>query len=648
MTASDGRPDPLISQKRSPNPLEGLNIPSELERQIEEIDETAILNELLRAVFPELAEPAGAGAPPAAAPAPAASALAAPRAPEPPHEAPPAAAPIPPPEEKAEKEGEEGSWLFDEAALREAVAAVEQGAEAPAAEAPAAEAAAARPEAPLEPKRPAAPAPVAEEKAEKEPEGEEGSWLFDEAALRDALTVLEKGGEAPAAEPVPEAQPPIEEGPGPAKEEPALLDEKTLDEAFAALAAPTAEPAQAAAPPYVEPAAAEPVGAEAAAPKGEEKGGSWLFDETTITQALSSLATSGKEAAAPGEVEAEAAPAAGAAGAGAPPELVARITQIMAERYLERLSREMVEEEAAEPLPEEFVVVGVSEEKPAEGKEAWVPQAAPLVPDIDALLTEQLVDVSESRETTAEPTFDEVISSAVLEVAEPAEPAPAPAAAPAAPAEPPSEAELASVAPAPQPAATEGAADIDEYIAEIRRRRRRRTVVLAVILCVIMAAAGFFAYRSWRGGREELARARPTPAQPETTAVVQAPAADTGVQAAVATTEVPPTVVPAAGMPRTVAQPPPTSVPGGMYTVHVESYASLADAGGGKTKWQGRGYDVVMWPWINPADGRQWYRLGIGRCATEADARAAKERVTAAYPAEIDWAPVTRIPEGAQ
>jgi septal ring-binding cell division protein DamX len=74
----------------------------------------------------------------------------------------------------------------------------------------------------------------------------------------------------------------------------------------------------------------------------------------------------------------------------------------------------------------------------------------------------------------------------------------------------------------------------------------------------------------------------------------------------------------------------------------------MAGAQSTREKWRARGYDVFIWEFVRPSDGTRWYRVGVGRFASRRDGETAKQLLRAAYSDEIDWSPVTRIPEGAR
>ena len=123
---------------------------------------------------------------------------------------------------------------------------------------------------------------------------------------------------------------------------------------------------------------------------------------------------------------------------------------------------------------------------------------------------------------------------------------------------------------------------------------------------------------------------------PQTTSTTPAPVERTPVRS------------PAPGTTATQTAPPAGLVSGtGNYTVQVQAFGTESRAQQARSGWERKGYTVVTWQWVNPSDGKSWYRLGLGRYPNSAEANRSQAYLKSAHPEIGDWAPVRRIPEGA-
>ncbi len=75
------------------------------------------------------------------------------------------------------------------------------------------------------------------------------------------------------------------------------------------------------------------------------------------------------------------------------------------------------------------------------------------------------------------------------------------------------------------------------------------------------------------------------------------------------------------------------------------SFRSVSRVGTGRKQWKARGFEIAMWPWVRPADGSQWYRLGAGRYPTRQVAQEQAEVIKGKYAELKGWAPVRQIPQ---
>lgn len=595
-------PAPRVGSGRA----DGVRLPEFLQKQVDAIDETAILNELIAAISPELLDletrtetvPA-----PAATPAP-------PPAPAPREKQ----QPSPPREQKEEAEAPtaksttplKGLQIRPEE-VEEAISSI-LGPTEPQAKVEK-EKPAEKKEAPPPPKAEPAPTPPPEPAAAKAgpkvvapPIKPPAKQEFD--SVDDALSALWGKGEEEAST----AVEPVAEAPA---------------------AAPTAAPPP---PPVSEPAPPAP------SPPAVEK---------APTEPAKVPAVEG------GEI---------------PPALVPGLARMAATHYLNLLGTVLPSGAAPPPAaekapPEPSAAPPPAGTPPTEEKPFAGLQEADVTADLLAdFIVEEREGAGEEQKEAEPASLEEVVSSAILEppvVEEKAE-EPVPVGQPEATAAG-EEGEEGKPAPWTGPIADIGG---DDVIAEMAKEHRRKKLIGWVIVAFIAVAfASFFfgpelkelisGLSTGTTGSPAAVTPAPTP-QP-------APAADSVAQpapppapapAAEATTPAPPPAVaapapaPAPPAPRPSGGAPqlPTS-PGGRFTVHVESLPTLGEANAAKSKWQRRGYEALVWPFTKN-DGSQWYRVGVGRFATKADGQTAKSALESAFP-EIDWSQVTQIPEGA-
>jgi len=209
--------------------------------------------------------------------------------------------------------------------------------------------------------------------------------------------------------------------------------------------------------------------------------------------------------------------------------------------------------------------------------------------------------------------------------------------------------------------------ELEQLIAEMKARQKRRRIIGIAVAVVILGVLG---YGIFGPSSDETTDTTPVdfvmeeptelPMEPvETAAVPEPPPAPVTPPSAPTPPPAPAPVTPppAPTRPAAVTPPPrvPTtavvpSTPSGQYTVHASSYRSMESADRGRDTWRQRGYNHIMvWSWVNPQTGEQWYRLGVGRYMTRDDANRAKESIVSrGFLKADDWAPVTRIPEGAR
>ena len=701
----------------TPDPLDELELTDDLDVEIDEVDDTAILNELLRDLSPDLVDED------AAADKPAESAPAAPQEPEVQAEpevaepepasveepAPePVVEPTPQPAPAAEeKPSSEGSWLFDDALEVEASVelAVEPETPVETEEEPAVEETAT--EAPVE----AQPEPKAAPVTSSE---DSGSWLFDDSLEEEVAAVQDAVVDAPEPEVVADPEPEAAESTAEAED---TFSSQTLDEAFAALDSPDEQ-------------SDVPVAQEAPA---DDSGGG-LFDEAALDGAFDGLEQSGDADVAEAaeetsgeadvgmletvaeelvtEIEDVPAEAQVADSADAPDAVIGGLSSAVAEHLLARLAPSLgmlaptppsaptpppapPEPEAALPVEE---VAGDVSEEPAltadieddffvAAEEGEAVQVAG-EPDVADLLTQDLAAIEEDSEAAAadpSPSLDDLITSAVLE--------------PESVEEVPDFSELegeevpdeeAVGQEAPPIVSAEADDELDQLIRDMKARQKKRRITMAAVAGVAVVAIALLTLRDPAPDDADLASVpsateqpvgtdiesddiaapqpetdtsqptetpepepEPTPVEP-TPAPAREPARSGREQLAAAIGGPPPapTPTPTPTQPPRVADASPTRPPAdprGAYTVHVESHATTVGSEQGRAKWSRRGFDhVLVWTWVNSADGRQWYRLGVGRYSDRQTASAAKEYLKSEYPSEIDWSPVTRIPEGAR
>lgn len=571
MDARREQPDPRRTESQKADPLDDIELPDDTGEGVEEIDETAILDELLRDLAPELPrkEPDEKAAGPATTPKAEVT---------PPVQAARPEAGAAPPEDRGEA-----------ASYEEALTALTES---------------------EEPATAAVEAPKTVQPQAERPSGEQQGGIFTEAAIDEAFAAL-AGAEEPGA--------------------------------------PAAETAAEAAQPEVAPEA-EPAAEEAGVAIGAA-----VLEEAPVPPSAVTSAVARKESAEP------------AAPKAVPPEIVAGITRMVAKRYLGRLVQELGKE--AKPIPEVVEAAVAAKAAPPRVKvEAMPPEEAPRPEEIEADLLHAagLLEPEEEGKAMAaavperEPSIDDLIASAVTTPEEAPQPPAVPEVEQAVPEQVAPEPEAQpEETPVPEPV---GVGEEDPLIREIRLQRRRRRIVWAGIAVAVIVAAGAWYFLSWRGPSPEpgaVTEQQPTEAveQPQeapppeqATEAVQSASAELPVkppQPSAPAAE--PMPQPAAPAP-TVAQGVPPKLPtssGGQFTVHVESLAGQHGAQVTKTKWQRRGYEAFVWEYVRPSDGSRWYRIGVGRYATRHDGEAAKDLLKTAYPDEIDWSPVTKIPEGA-
>ena len=587
-----------------PGQADGVRLPEFLQKQVDAIDETAILNELIAAISPELlnletrAETIPA---PAATPAP-------PPAPAPRDKQ----QPSPPREQKEEVEEPTAKSTTPLIGLQIRPEEVEEaissilGPTEPQAKVEK-EKPAEKKEAPPPPKAEPAPPPPEPSKAKAGPKvvappiKPPAKQEFD--SVDDALSALWGKGEeetSTAVEPVAEAPTAAPAAPPPP--------------------APVSEPA----PPAPSPAVAEKAPAEPA--KGPAVEG--------------------------GEI---------------PPDLVPGLARMVATHYLNLLGTVLPSGATPPPAaekapPEPEAAPPPAETPPAEEKPFAGLQEADVTADLLAdFIVEEREGEGEEQKEPEPASLDEVVSSAILEppVEEKTE-EPVPVGEPEATV---AGEEGAEEKPAPW---TGPIADIggDDVIAEMAKEHRRTKLIGWIIVAFIAVAFASFFF----GPKLKELVSGPSTGTTGTTAAVTpaptpqpAPAADSVAQPAPPPTPVPaseattPAPSPSVAAPTPAPAPPaarpaggapqlPTS-PGGRFTVHVESLPTLGEANAAKSKWQRRGYEALVWPFTKN-DGSQWYRVGVGRFATKADGQTAKSALESAFP-EIDWSQVTQIPEGA-
>jgi septal ring-binding cell division protein DamX len=325
---------------------------------------------------------------------------------------------------------------------------------------------------------------------------------------------------------------------------------------------------------------------------------------------------------------------------------------------------EVTEEEPAltADIEEDFVVV--------EPEEA-APVSEPEIPDVGELLSLELEtdEKSETEPEVAEESIDDLIASAVLateeteEKAMPEEEAVSPEGEEAK-----AEEGVETEQQVPVAAPTQSTDDHDELeqlIAEMKARQKRRRIIGISLVVIVLGILGYglfgpssdetvdtlpvdFVAEEPAELPMELVETAEAPEPPP--APVTPPPAPTPAPAPIAPPPAPTrpaAVTPPPRVPTTAAVP---STPSGQYTVHASSYGSMESADRGRDTWRQRGYDHIMvWSWVNPKTGEQWYRLGVGRYATRDDASRAKDSIVSrGFLKADDWAPITRIPEGAR
>ncbi len=588
-----------------PGRADGVRLPEFLQKQVDSIDETAILNELIAAISPELLDvetrsetiPA-----PAAAPAP-------PPAPAPREKQ----QPSPPREQKEEVEEATAKSTTPLKGLQIRPEEVEEAISSI-----------------LGPTEPQA-------KAEKEKPAEK-----------------KEAPPQPKVEPVPPPPPEpaaAKEGPkvvAPPIKPPAKQEFDSVDDALSALWGKGEEEAATAVEPVVEAPAAAPPAAPPPAPVSEPA------PPAPSPPAVEKTPSEPAEgpAAESGEI---------------PPQLVPNLTRMVATHYLNLLGTVLPSGAAPPPAaekapPEPEAAPPPAETTPTEEKPFAGLQEADVTADLLAdFVVEEREGTGEEQKEAEPASLDEVVSSAILappveEKAEEPVPGGEPEAAPA-------EEEDTEGKPKPW---TGPIADIggDDVIAEMAREHRRKKLIGWAIVAAIAVAFAAFLFgpkvKELISGLTTGTTGSPAAVTPAPTPE-PAPAADSVAQpaqppapapASEATTPAPPPSVttpapaPAPPTPRPSGGAPqlPTS-PGGRFTVHVESLPTLSEANAAKSKWGRRGYEALVWPFTKN-DGSQWYRVGVGRFATKADGQTAKSALESAFP-EIDWSQVTQIPEGA-
>ena len=339
-----------------------------------------------------------------------------------------------------------------------------------------------------------------------------------------------------------------------------------------------------------------------------------------------------------------------------------------------------------EEVEDEFVVVDTrpapAEEPAPSAAPSPRPEPAPSEPvseEIPGIVMPQTP--AEEQPQPEEESSDLDIAQMLVEEEEPVE-QPAPpqtdeAAAP--PVEPEPETQIVEEQAPPQEKAQEEEEE-DPLIAEIRGQKRKLLIITITSAVIVLGAMIYFAFFVLEPKSDAPPQPTPTEQTDQTGQALQQsagnnPAADvagtpasqqsepaesppppkpapastsSGEQPPATQSETPPAApqrTPARQQRSTTAVPPGLTATSGAWTVHIESHESQRHAETGRQKWERRGYSVMMW--AATVRGTQWYRIGVGHYGSRSEATQAKQYLSTTYPSEIDWSPVTRIPQGA-
>lgn len=490
---------------------------------------------------------------------------------------------------------------------------------------------------------------------EHKAEDQVGSWLFDESFEED-ISEIES--------PQPETEPSAEDKPvSDSSSESWLFDDSAIDLSTES----SKEQAEA--------AAEQETGAQSI----DDAFAAFGLEEEPIEAPASAT---GEEVVADTESSSDKEPASIAQRSNEPDAIIAALSSSIALRYVSRLEasiagpgiKETTEEEAVvdefdrdreEPSDEEpaltadieddFVVV---DEEPSSSEE--LVESEESISDIDKILTEDF-ETEEDDDQEEEPSIDDLITSVVDdadeeelvpeaseeaadedsgELAEEAE----------------DRAEDTEVIAAPVTSQQDDD-ELDRLINEMKQRQKRRRIITGSVAAVVVL---FVVYLIMRPSPQDDVHIAAAP--PEVQERIEQQAMDDHVVDEAPLAEVPappPPITPQPVQPPPVQErpvtraetvTPPPSTPAGAFTVHASSYRTMSSAEAGRQIWQRRGFDHVMiWTWTNPSTGERWYRLGVGRYTSRDDAQRAKDGlIRDGHLSTADWAPVSRIPEGAR
>lgn len=591
--------------------FEDHELSEDLDQEIAEIDDTAILNELLADLSPDLLdekEEVEAAADESAEVS---------STPAPPKEEKPIERPV----ESSDKAAieEEGSWLFDGTLGDEVVEEEPTSAKALETEAP----------------QPA-------EKAE-----DTSSWLLDESFMG---VEEEEESAAAVSEPV-SVEPPIDKkDDSPADD--GLFSSESIDAAFSALGMDEEE--------------AEIERVET--PTVSEEEPEAVFDASELSAALAEFGSdegADSESASADEMDEDLANRltrlaalhyvtrlSVAISTPAPTPVAVEPEEVVSERAVEA-----TEEEPAltADIEDDFVVV--------EPEEVAVSKSD--IPDVSELLSlefdEDLETVSETDKP--EDSLDDLIESAILATEEPdlapiAEDIDVPTV------EEEEAWEEAAEHAVPTSASEVGSSDegddeLEQLIGEMKARQKRRRIIGTVLAVVIVGVFGYWFFMKGESApkstpiemvADEAIELPEEPIETAATTIPEPPSASVTPPQATAPVTPPPAPL------RAPAAPPPARTPDpapavssaiGQYTVHASSYKTLESVAEGRAVWKARGYEqVVVWSWVDDS-GTQWYRMGVGRYASREDADNASSTLKSRGFPDSDWARVTKIPEGA-
>jgi hypothetical protein len=725
MDTPEKRNDSQNDLDQTSDPLENIDLTEDIDEELSEVDDTAILNELLHDLSPDLVDDQDQQDTP----------LAEEPKPVPTEET---VAPITeePPTTDASASEQEGSWLFDDDTSGDDTPDVDPPDDAP---------------------EEAAPVTSSVDK----PADTSGSWLFDgdEAESEDAEdATVEESVEAPIAEETPssssgswlfddddESEPATEEKPE-AEEESVVETEQIPDIEEESVVEAIEEPVveekssgdsgswlfddtldESAVEEVVEPETTE----ETAESESEESSDSGMFGEAALGDVLSALdeepaaeEEAVTETETPAEVDTiedvesgdddvdvplavaeeatEATPQAVANGETSA-DVVADLTKAVADHFVTRLELaahgsqdavllpdvEEAEEEASDPAPrdtsedegaltadiEDDFLVAVDDDSDSVEE--------PSIADVgDTLATDFLQEQTSDDDQAETLTMDDLISSAVLSTEEPEPLVQVEIDESLLPEEEQVAAETSAEDDAPSVVATtpqtDGDDELDQLIREMKDRQKRRRMIGSIIAAVVVLFIGYLIMGPSEDEeqmpvndivelqqQDDVAEEESQPTVSDDAPVAEEPA----VQAVSATQTPPPiaqqtrpsptaTPTPSRITPRTPTASVPaarstaarvTSTPTGPYTVHASSYGSAESADLGRETWNRRGYDLtVVWTWVS-REGQQWHRLGVGRYTSREQCQQAKdELISQNFLTVDDWAPITRIPEGAR